>query len=282
MIYILFSIILFSINNVLWKKNLQNLSVPFLIAYRAFFTSVVSVIVLLFIYDFSGFKFNELYKITLGSLFGVIGLFCMLIVVKKASLQWIGIYNLVGIFISSIYLWVFETIDFTKSIVGMVLIVSGFLFFIFSTKMNHKINVQQHLLLLVMILSFNLSSIIHWKNLTKNIHPLLIISNQEIVVFISALCVLLLSKKKIKIIATSKPYFLKVFLMSTIILLALFFSFIGLKVTNPIISGILFLASPLTTIFFSTFYFKEEVTLKNSIAISIVAFGAFILHYTSI
>ena len=67
--------------------------------------------------------------------------------------------------------------------------------------------------------------------------------------------------------------------MALIIFLALLFSFLGLKITNPIVSSVLFLASPLTTILLSTLIFREKLTLKNGMAILIIATGAFILHY---
>jgi hypothetical protein len=250
-------------------------------SYRALFTSIVSLTLVFLLNDFSGFEFSVLYRITSGSIFGVIGLFCMLSVVKKASLQWLGIYNLLGILITSFYLWAIEDIDFKKSLLGMFLIILGFLFFIYSNKDRNKINIYQHLLLLLMTISFNLSSLIHWKNLTKDISPMIIISNQEFVVFIAALIMLFYGKKNILIVKKSKENFFKVLTMSSIILLALLFSFMGLKITNPIISSVLFLATPLTTIIFSTIYFKEKLTGKNFLAILIISLGAFILNFIS-
>ena len=70
--------------------------------------------------------------------------------------------------------------------------------------------------------------------------------------------------------------------MEFIIFLALLFSFLGLKITNPVVSSVLFLASPLTTILLSTFIFREQHTLKNGMAILIIATGAFILHYYTV
>ena len=60
-----------------------------------------------------------------------------------------------------------------------------------------------------------------------------------------------------------KVYFKTVLLMGFVIFLALLFNFLGLKETNPIISSLLFLATPLTTILFSAFFFKEKLSYKN-------------------
>jgi drug/metabolite transporter (DMT)-like permease len=70
--------------------------------------------------------------------------------------------------------------------------------------------------------------------------------------------------------------------MAFIIFLALLFSFLGLKITNPVVSSVLFLASPLTTILLSALIFREQLTIKNGMAIFIIATGAFILHYYTV
>ena len=67
--------------------------------------------------------------------------------------------------------------------------------------------------------------------------------------------------------------------MATIIFFALLFSFLGLQVTNPLISSVLFLAIPLLTIVFGKLFFKEKMNLYNLIAVVLIALGAFILHY---
>lgn len=283
MFYILLSILLFSFNNILWKKNLEKLPVTFLVAYRAFFTSTIALFLFFNFNNETSVGYELILRITSGSIFGVIGLLSMLHVIQKASLQWLGIYNLLGIVFTSFYLWFFEKIEFTQSIFGLILILIGFVFFIYNNKETYiKINKKQHGLLLLMTVSFSLSSLIHWKNLTSDIPPLLIISNQEIIVFIFAFIFTLFKHKTINTSEVCKNYFLRVVLMAFIIFLALLFSFLGLKITDPIISGVLFLASPLTTILLSTLIFGEQLTVKNVIAILIIASGAFILHYYTV
>ena len=283
MLYILLSILLFSFNNVLWKKNLEKLPVSFLVAYRAFFTSTIALSLFFYFHSETIVSPHLILRITTGSIFGVIGLFSMLSVIQKASLQWLGIYNLLGIVFTSLYLWFFEKVVFTQSIFGLILILMGFIFYIYSNKEAHiKITIKQHALLLLMTMSFSISSLVHWKNLKSDIPPLLIISNQEIVVFITAFVLTIFKFKTIKIKEVCKNYFLRVILMAFIIFLALLFSFLGLKITNPVVSSVLFLASPLTTILLSTLIFREQLTFKNGMAILIIATGAFILHYYTV
>ena len=282
MIFVFISILLFSLNNVLWKKNLQTVSIPFLVGYRAFFTSVLSCFLVMCFYDFQELLTLPFLKITVGSIFGVLGLFCMLNELKDSPLQWLGIYNLIGVVFTAIYLFVFEKIDFFNSLVGLVVIVIGYLMYIFFNKQSDvKITFRQHLYLLLMTLFFCTSSLIHWKNLASEVPPLVLISNQELTVFITALFLILRSHSFRQIKTDISLNFSKVIVMALLIFLALLFSFLGLKVTNPMISSLLFLSNPLLTIVFAAIFFKEKINYYTVISLIFISVGAFILHLQS-
>ena len=280
MIFIMLSVLLFSYNNVLWKKNIKATSIPFLVAYRAFFTSTISIGFLLLFFTIEYISISDFIKITTGSLFGVLGLFSMLVVIKKSSLQWLGIYNLLGVVFTILYLWIFDAVPIKESLLGLLFIVSGFVCFIFSNKQTQlKITFKQHLILLLMTFSYSFSAILHWKNLNLNFSPLLIIANQESIVFFVGL---LFTFKKVNMSSITtglRIYFKKIVIMSTVVFFAILFSFLGLKQTNPIVSSLLFLAAPLTTILFSTLFFKEKFSKKNIVFIIIILVGAFMLHF---
>ena len=280
MIFIMLSVLLFSYNNVLWKKNIKATSIPFLVAYRAFFTSTISIGFLLLFFTIEHISISDFIKITTGSLFGVLGLFSMLAVIKKSSLQWLGIYNLLGVVFTILYLWIFDTVPIKESLLGLLFIVSGFVCFIFSNKQTQlKITTKQHLILLLMTFSYSFSAILHWKNLNLNFSPLLIIANQESIVFFVGL-LFTFKKANISAIKTDlRIYFKRIIIMSTVIFFAILFSLLGLKQTNPIVSSLLFLAAPLTTILFSAFFFKEKFSKKNIVFIIIILLGAFMLHF---
>tara|TARA_B110000459_G_scaffold64667_1_gene72473 strand:- start:294 stop:1145 length:852 start_codon:yes stop_codon:yes gene_type:complete len=280
MIFIMLSVLLFSYNNVLWKKNIKATSIPFLVAYRAFFTSTISIGFLLLFFTIEYISISDFIKITTGSLFGVLGLFSMLVVIKKSSLQWLGIYNLLGVVFTILYLWIFDTVPIKESLLGLLFIVSGFVCFIFSNKQTQlKITFKQHLILLLMTFSYSSSAILHWKNLNLNFSPLLIIANQESIVFFVGL-LLTFKKANISSIKTDlRIYFKRIIIMSTVIFFAILFSLLGLKQTNPIVSSLLFLAAPLATILFSALFFKEKFSKKNIVFIIIILLGAFMLHF---
>ena len=279
MIYIFLAILLFSANNVLWKKNLKNTSVTSLMAYRAFFTTLFSLTYIILFVDTSGISIKEFIKVTLGSISGVLGLFCMLFALKKVSLQWIGIYNLAGVIFTALYLLFFENFSIKESIFAISTIFIGFSFFIFSNANSTlRISVKLHMLLFFMTLFFTTVSIVHWKNLISDVPPIVIIANQESIVLLVSFLITIttIPQKEIRNIIQVK--FKPVILMSLVVLGAFISSLMGLKITDPLVSGLLFLASPLTTIVFSAYFFQEKVSAKNWIAIAIICSGAFLLH----
>lgn len=283
MIFILLSILLFSFNNVLWKKNLEDTSISFLISYRAFFTSIISLILFLTTLNFNNIVNTSIIKITVGSIFGAIGLYCMLFIIKKSSLRWIGIYNLLGIVFTATYLYFYENIEIKNSILGIILILLGFTLHLYKNQEpNLKLEMKQHFYLIVMILGFGISSILHWKNLEKNVPVLFILSNQELVVFLLFSTINLRYERTITIINNLKFYFTRVIVMALILFFALLFSFIGLKKTNPIISSTLYMIGPILTITLGNVYFQEKITFKNLISIIIILVGAFIIHFNII
>ncbi|WOC39689.1 DMT family transporter [Polaribacter sp. HL-MS24] len=279
MIYLIIAILLFSLNNVLWKKNLASISISALMTYRSLLTSLLAIGLLFYFYDLNTFTGVQFLKISIASLLGAIGLVCMLTVFKKTSMQWVAIYNLLGVGFTILYLWIFKELEIKSSILGISLITLGFIFYVGTHKNSTlKISLKQHLILLLMVVCFGTGSIINWENLHDEIPPILIIANQESIVFISGIILLSPQKKTSSLLPTLQKYFKRVLLMSFVIFLALLFSFLGLKITNPIISGTLFLASPLTTILFSALFFKEKISLKEWAAIATIALGAFLLH----
>ena len=282
MIYLILAMLLFSFNNVLWKKNLLNISVSLLMTYRSFFTSILAISFLFYFHDLTEFSFIQISRTLTTAILGLVGLFSMLTLYKKASLQWAAIYNLLGIIFTTLYLWIFKELDIKSSFLGIFIITIGFIFYIYTKKKSTlKINLKHHLLLVLMTLCFGTAAILNWENLNQKIPVILIIANQEVLVFICGTTLLFLQKKikkPLQLTPILQVYFYRVLLMSIVILLGLFFSFLGLEITNPIISGVLFLASPLTTILFSAYFFKEKIKVTDWIAIGVISFGAFLLH----
>jgi drug/metabolite transporter (DMT)-like permease len=280
MLYLLISIVFFAGNNVLWKKYLQEIPLLFLVGYRAFFTTIIAVCIFLYYHKFSIINEMPLFNITLGSLFGVIGLFSMVLAIKKTSLQWLGIYNLMGVIVTATYLYFMESnIDF-KSMLWSVFIILGYVFYVLKNSISEEaLSVKEHIYYIIMTFSFGISSILHWKNLSANVPAIFMISNQEFLVFITASFLVFKQSNISNIKLQISTFFSKVFFMAIVIFFALLMSFMGLEKTNPFVTSLLFLATPILTIVLGAIYFKEKITTFNIIALLLMAIGAFVLHF---
>lgn len=279
MVFVLLSAFMFAFNNVLWKQKLIVVKTNTLVAYRAIFTSSIAVIITLIFCESFTITTLDFIKISSGSLLGFIGLWCMLLVISHKSLQWLAVYNLVGVVLNALYLIIYESYNLTSFLFGGVLIVFGFIHFILNQRKSGKsISLRNHLALTIMTISFSLSSIIHWKNLNSDISPLLILSNQEmIVLFISTLGVMI-RKEKDYYIQKFKKHYKSTFFMAVILVLAFLFSLIGLKKTNPLTMSLIVLISPILTLILNSILLKDKISNACILSVIFILSGAILLE----
>lgn len=278
MILLILSIILFSLNNILWKRNLLKIETYNLIILRALFTSSISFFIVIIFYKNQIFNYAFRPTIILGSLFGFLGLTCMLYIIKKVNLKWLGFYNLLGIAFSAFYLYFFEKVEVLKYSSGISLIILGFLIYV---KSNNKqpalFHFKSHLMAIFMTLGFQMAALLHWKNLESNISPFIIVFNQEFIVFICASLMVLRSNTFKYTWTYLKENGIQIFSMAIIILSALICSFFGLKITNPLLSNVLSLSGPITTIFLGYTLLKEKISFLDVVAIIFIILGILII-----
>jgi drug/metabolite transporter (DMT)-like permease len=279
MISALLSAFMFAFNNILWKQKLIEVKTNTLISYRAIFTSSIAIVLTLILCESFTFNVLDFIKISSGSIMGFIGLWCMLIVIRNTSLQWLAVYNLVGVVLNAVYLIVFESYDLTSLIIGGIFIVFGFIHFVLNQQKSGKsISLRNHLTLTIMTISFSLSSIIHWKNLSSDISPLLIISNQETIVLFFSTFGVIIRREKDYYIQKFNKHFKSTFFMAIILVLALFFSLIGLEKTNPLTMSLVVLISPILTLILNSILLKDRISNACILSVIFILFGSILLE----
>jgi len=280
MVFIFISIVLFAINNVLWKITLQENHPLLIMTLRATITSLIGcILVAVFWTEVLYSIYHYLAPALLAGVLGGIGLLFMLFGLEKGSLKLFGFYSIFGTLLTCTYLYFLEELIIKNYLWGSILIFIGFIFYMLQLeKKDEKNDLKTHLNYFFMILFFSASSIVHWKNLKSGISPIFSITLQEMIVLFIGLFSLLHTRKTIamKKYLNLKSLFYSV-LMAIIIFIALLFSFLGLKITNPYISSILSLIVPLLTILFGALFFKEKMSLSALTALLVISFGAFIL-----
>lgn len=284
MIYLLLSVVLYALNNLLWKKVLQQTNSWLLMTSRAFLTASIGIIVILFFAPnvLNQISWNSFWRITIASVLGAFGLICMLSALQKGTLRQLGIFNLLTIAFTVTYLLLFEKFNVLDFVSGTSLIMVGFSIYVFQIQKlpTNESNSKTVIYYILMSLFFASSGLVHWYNFKQSIPPLFSVVNQEIIVFLVGGIGLIAQPKSVKVnwfqsmIKTANL----VFIMAVLIFAAVWTGFLGLKITNPLLASLLPLATPILTILFGALFFKEKWNKKIGLALFIIAIGAYVLH----
>jgi drug/metabolite transporter (DMT)-like permease len=285
MLYLIISIVFYALNNLLWKKVLLQVDSWLVMSLRALLTSVMGVGTL-FLYApeiISNIDFEVICRVSFASILGTFGLICMISALAKGTLRQLGIFNIVIIVFTVSYLYLFEKFNFLDYLYGTSLIVLGFVIYMIQIKKlsTQESNIKIVILYVLMSLFFASSGIVHWNNLKLGIPPLFSVVNQELLVFIAGTIGLLIQNESVKsklIHVTQQSYYL-IFAMAVLIFAAVWSGFLGLKITNPYISSLLPLATPIVTIILGTLLFKEKWNKSIFLSLVLIVIGAFVLQF---
>lgn len=283
--FILASIILYALNNLLWKKILLEENMWLIMSLRSLMTSALGLLLISLFYPtiLDGLSLDSVAKVSFASFLGALGLVFMISALKVGSLRQLGLFNLAGVFFTVTYLLLFENFDLRYYAGGTSLILLGFILYLVQIKkdLSQDSSIKQLLLFALMTIFFSASGLLHWHNLKQSISPIFSLVNQEFTVFTVSIFGLMYrttySKKQIMISIMS--IYRLIFIMAILIFLAVWFGFLGLKVTNPYLTSLLALSTPLLTIVFGVFFYKEKWSFSNLIALALIILGAFMLHF---
>lgn len=284
--FILVSIILYALNNLLWKKILFESNMWLIMSLRALVTCSIGLLVIFFFYSniFTELILDTVLKVSLASIVGALGLVFMTSALKHGSLRQLGLFNLAGVFFTVTYLYFFENFDPRYYMIGTLLILLGFAVYLIEIKkeLDKENSYRQLVLFALMAFLFSVSGLLHWHNLKQSISPILSLVNQEFIVFSVSIFGLVTrtSYTRKQIIVSSLSVFKLVSVMAILIFMAVWTGFLGLKITNPYVASLLALSTPVLTIVFGALFYKEKWSLSNMIALVLIISGAFILHFT--
>ena len=165
---------------------------------------------------------------------------------------------------------------------GSFFITCGFAFYLFQLKKEKAPDnsIKQYFYFGLMSVFFSASGLLHWYNLKASIPVIASVLTQESTVFLIGISMFLFQPKKliIEIVRNSINKIKLVFIMALIIFLAILFGFMGLKITNPLISSLLSLSVPIITILFGKIFFKENLNSNILVSLLLISIGAFLLY----
>ena len=286
MVFLILSSLFYAFNNLLWKRLLSKFDLWLIIGFRCLLTSCIGLAIIFLFYPtiFSALTYAATIKIIVASIFGAFGLISMILALKEGSLTQLGVFNLLIVFLVSLYLVFFENIFLKNYAVASICIIVGFTLYIFQIKkiegVKKKISFRNIILFTMMSFFFAASSLMHWYNLKQEFPAILSVTVQELVVFFVVLIIFnfktSLSFHQIypQIQKIVKP----VVFMAIIIFSAIWTGFLGLQYTNPLISSLISLITPILTIIFGVLFFKDQWNSITLLSLFLISTGVYLIN----
>ncbi|MGC6413338.1 MAG: EamA family transporter [Bacteroidia bacterium] len=283
MIYLILSIFLFAVNNILWSYFSQNNPPILLIARRAIFTSLLFVALLLIL------KINITEDLTLQGLFKIIiicscgftGLICLIKGFSIGNLSQYSIYSL----LMTVVFAIIKPNEKTNLDFWLPLIIAGigFLYFIwnqFQEVSFGKSIKKPHGFFLLAHVFFGLSMYLQYDFLLdKSTSSLTVASFQEFFILILASLLVFFQKntisKNVKVSLKTWHYFI----MSIPISFAIIMGLEGLRRTAPFDASLIGLYTPISTVALGSILGIDRFEWKSLIGVVIMTIGVVLIYY---
>jgi drug/metabolite transporter (DMT)-like permease len=271
--YLILSSLFFAINNVLWKWVVADYLPLQVIVKRSMVTSLFGVVVLC-VSDFTIYTtLGEALFVNSTCVIGALGLVFMIYALKESTLNNFIHYSLLGSIGTASYLYFVEDIVPKNYLLGILLILLGFSIFLRNQRFTSKtVQFSTHRYLMLMTLCFSISGIMQWYNL-KTYDVVFLMVHQEIeVLIIAGITIRYLKQPTLSFF--KRDY---VLLMAPVVVVAIVAGMHGLKMTNPFISSITSLTTPILTMVLAVLLLKEHFKWYYVSSMTLVIFGVWML-----
>jgi len=253
MVWLFMSALIFSVNNMLWKIALEKMPPLAVMTTRASLTTSAAVFMLIFFFgEYTHQVWDYLPVLWAPSLGAALGLSMMLLGLQRGNLRQLSVYGLVGILFTATYLVLVEGISLEYYGLSAFMILLGYGMYIWKYERGvfGGQNAWAHLFFSGMILCFSVSYLLHWKNFQMEVPVVMGILAQEGAVVATAL--VLMSRSgwrgmRDQFIKTI-PHLGHIVLMAFLVAVAVYFGFLGLAATDPLIAALSTLSVSLLTV----------------------------------
>jgi len=286
MIYLILSGFFYAFNNLLWKRILSKFNLWLIIGLRCLLTSCIGLSIIFLFYPniFSNLTYSVSISLLMAAVFGASGLITMILALKDGSLTQLGVFNLLIVFLISSYLFFFENIFLQNYTIATIFIISGFTCYILQLKKNKEVkknfSYRNFTLFTLMSFFFAASLLLHWYILKQEVPAILSVTIQEIVVFIIVLIIFKFQTSLAfhQIYPQIQKILKPVAFMAVVIFLAIWTSFLGLQYTNPLVSSLISLITPILTIVFGVFFYKDQWNYLTLFSLCLISVGVYLIN----
>jgi hypothetical protein len=261
MIYLLASVILFSINNVLWSIYAQRINTFELIRNRAVFTTLLVGVIYLLAVSFYSLPTHStvLLEVFYVSIVGFVGLYFLVLGFKYGTILQFSVYSLLTAFGIGIVSQYKNITNLQHNVLSLAFIALGYLtfsYYQFYKTGDVKNQIKAHAYFILAHVFFGILVFLQWTYLTKVSSIELAFVQEIVVLLLSSILVLKTPRKKT---VSIKFHWVQYMLLAVPISAAVLLNLQGLKATNPFYSALIGLLTPFLTVVFGCFITKEPI-----------------------
>ncbi len=279
MIYLISSVLFFSLNNVLWSHYAPRVYPFKLIGKRALFTTIFMGLILVYaLFTQDVWFLNHLFKLLFVSVVGFIGLLFLVLGFKKGNILQFSVYSLLLTFVLGFLGEQTNAISLSQKLPELLIVSLGYLAFVWEQfrKTKNKSSLLGHIYFILAHICFGGLLFLQW-HLLDSVSNVAIAFFQELLVFVLASCVWLFIPKHIN--EDKKLVWWHYALFALPVSLAVLFGLEGLKSTHPFHSALIGLLTPMITLIIASIFGLEKLQWKPMVGFTYIVIGLLFFYF---
>ena len=279
MLYLIGSVLFFSLNNVLWSHYAPKVSPFKLIGKRALFTSMFMGGILIYVGLNQELRFqNHLLELIAISIVGFVGLFFLVLGFKKGTVLQFSVYSLLLTFVLGFLGEQTNAVSVVRKLPELLVVSLGYLAFVWGqfNKVKSKPSILGHIYFILAHICFGGLLFLQW-HLLDSVSNTAIAFFQELLVFVLASCIWMFMPVKHK--EQKRIVWWQYALFALPISLAVLLGLEGLKSTHPFHSALIGLLTPMLTVIIATLLGLEKLHWKPLIGFMLIIFGLLMFYF---
>ena len=279
MLYLIGSVLFFSLNNVLWSHYAPKVYPFKLIGKRAFFTTIFMGAILIYVGLNQELRFqNHLLELLAVSTVGFVGLLFLVLGFKKGTVIQFSVYSLLLTFILGFVGEQTNTVSMVQKLPELLIVSLGYLAFVWGqfSKVKSKPSVLGHIYFILAHICFGGLLFLQW-HLLDSVSKIAIAFFQELLVFVLASCIWMFMPLKHK--EQKRIVWWQYALFALPISLAVLLGLDGLKSTHPFHSALIGLLTPTITVIIATILGIEKLKWKPMVGFTLIVIGLLMFYF---
>lgn len=282
MIYLVISVFLFSLNNILWSYFSKDNPAILLIARRAIFTSLLfTIIILIFKSDFHVITSSIVKEILLICFFGFLGLAFL---IRGFSLGNLFQYSMFSLLIPIVFAFLKPSEERSIELwIPLLITTVGFSYFVwkqFKESLPKTTSNKANTYFFLAHLFFGIAMYLQFEYfLIENRSSVMLAAFQEVFILIIASLIVFFNKKSIANKVRQPLKIKHYFMMSLPISLAIIIGLEGLRHTAPFDASLIGLYTPMTTVLLGSFLGIDKIDFQSFIGVVIMTFGVLLIYF---